>query len=100
MTCLVRKSSDTRHIRKPGVRLVVGDMNDPASIREAVRGVQTVYHLAGLIKAAGREDYLRVNQAGTRLLLEALAETAPDLARFVHMSSLAAAGPSTGNPGA
>ncbi|HTY64213.1 MAG TPA: NAD-dependent epimerase/dehydratase family protein [Acidobacteriota bacterium] len=99
VTCLVRESSDTRLIRKLGARLVVGDMNNPESIREAVRGVRTVYHLAGLIKAAGRDQYLRVNQAGTRLLLDALAETAPDLTRFVHMSSLAAAGPSKGSQG-
>lgn len=99
VTCLVRRSSDTRHIRKTGVRIVVGDMTDPASIREAARGVQMVYHLAGLIKAAGREEYLRVNQEGTRFLLEALAETAPGLAQFVHMSSLAAAGPSAGTRG-
>jgi nucleoside-diphosphate-sugar epimerase len=99
VTCLVRKSSDTRPLQKPHVRLVVGDMNDPAAIRQAVEGVDAVYHLAGLIKAAGREHYLRVNQAGTRLLLEALAETTPNLSRFVHMSSLAAAGPSTGIQG-
>jgi nucleoside-diphosphate-sugar epimerase len=99
VTCLVRSSSDTRFIRKAGVRLVEGDLNDAASIRQAARGVQTVYHLAGLIKAAGHKDYLQVNQGGTRLLLETLAETAPDLTRFVHMSSLAAAGPSTGNRG-
>jgi nucleoside-diphosphate-sugar epimerase len=82
-----------------GVRLVTGNLNDAASIRQATRGVQVVYHLAGLIKAAGRQDYLRANQAGTRHLLEALTETAPDLTRFVHMSSLAAAGPSTGSRG-
>ena len=99
VTCLVRKSSDTRFIRRPGVRLVVGDMNDPASIRQAVEGVHAVYHLAGLIKAAGREHFLKVNREGTRLLLEVLAGAAPDLTRFVHMSSLAAAGPSTGNIG-
>ncbi len=97
VTCLVRKSSDIRSIQRTGVRLAFGDINDPASIRQAARGVQTVYHLAGLIKAARREEYFRVNQAGTRLLLETLAETAPNLNRFVHMSSLAAAGPSMGD---
>ncbi len=99
VTCLVRKSSDTRPIRRPGVRLVTGDVNDPASIHEAVQGIRVVYHLAGLIKAARRDHYLRVNQAGTRLLLETLAKAAPNLSRFVHMSSLAAAGPSAGNTG-
>ena len=99
VTCLVRKTSDTHALQKPHVRLVIGDMSDSASIREAVRGVKTVYHLAGLIKAARREHYMQVNQTGTRRLLEVLAETDPGLSRFVHMSSLAAAGPGTGNRG-
>lgn len=99
VTCLVRNTSDIHALQKPHVRLVIGAMNDRDSIREAVRGVQTVYHLAGRIKAARREHYVQVNQAGTRLLLEVLAETNPELRRFVHMSSLAAAGPGTGNRG-
>jgi nucleoside-diphosphate-sugar epimerase len=94
VTCLVRKTSNVRFIRKPGVRLVVGDLEDASSLHEAVRGAQIVYHLAGLIKAAGREQYLKTNHTGTHLLLGALAETNPDLHRFVYMSSLAAAGPS------
>lgn len=95
VTCLVRETSDTRFIRRQGIQLVIGDINDRASIRQAAAGIHVVYHLAGLIKAKGRKQYLKVNQAGTHLLLETLAEIAPNLKRFVHMSSLAAAGPST-----
>jgi nucleoside-diphosphate-sugar epimerase len=65
------------------------------AIRKAGRGIHTVYHVAGLIKAARREQYFRVNQLGTRRLLETMAEVNPGLSRFVHVSSLAAAGPST-----
>jgi nucleoside-diphosphate-sugar epimerase len=99
VTCLVRNTSNTRVLQKEGVRLVTGDLNDPATVRQAARGVNTVYHLAGLIKAAGRADYFRVNQTGTRILLEALSETNPRLNRFIHISSLAAAGPSSGDRG-
>jgi len=60
-----------------------------------VVGVDNVYHLAGSIKATSRKDYFRVNQLGTRYLLEAIAETNSKIRRFVHMSSLAAAGPSS-----
>lgn len=94
VTCLVRASSDTRLLEQAGVRLVRGDVNDAAAIRQAVSGVRTVYHLAGVIKAARRDQYFRVNREGTRLLLEILAEENPGISRFVHMSSLAAAGPS------
>jgi nucleoside-diphosphate-sugar epimerase len=99
VTCLVRNSSNTRSLQKPNVRLVIGELNDPESLRIAAQGIQAAYHVAGLIKAAKREQYFRVNQMGTRLLMEVLAETNPGLSRFVHISSLAAAGPSTGDRG-
>jgi nucleoside-diphosphate-sugar epimerase len=99
VACLVRKSSNTHFLKNRNVRLVIGDITDPASIRQASRGIHVVYHVAGLIKAANREQYFRVNQLGTRLLLEVLSESNPDLKRFVHVSSLAAAGPSRGEQG-
>ena len=94
VTCLVREASLARAPHGPNIRLVPGDLNDPKAVRRATTGVAVVYHLAGLIKAARREDYFRVNQTGTRILLEAVAETNPNLCRFIHVSSLAAAGPS------
>jgi dihydroflavonol-4-reductase len=94
ITCLVRKTSNTHVLQKKSVRLVVGDLDDAAAIREAGRSIDTVYHLAGAIKAANRRQYFQTNQIGTRHLLETLAEVNPGLHRFIHVSSLAAAGPS------
>jgi dihydroflavonol-4-reductase len=99
VSCLVRRSSDTTALRRLPVRLVTGGIDEPDALREAVQGMHTVYHLAGLTKASGREQYFHINQIGTRLLLEAIADVNPGLCRFVHMSSLAAAGPSTGRRG-
>ena len=99
VTCLVRSTSDTRAFRRDGIHLVLGSINDPSALREAVRSVNTIYHVAGAIKAAHRADYFRINQAGTRIVLESVAENNPGLGRFVHVSSLAAAGPSSGNRG-
>ncbi len=94
VTCLVRKTSNTRMLQKMPVRLVLGDLENRETVRNAVRGIDTVYHLAGAIKAARREQYFLINQTGTQHLLEALTETNPALRRFVFVSSLAAAGPS------
>ena len=99
VTCLVRKTSNTQALQKKPVRLAVGDIGDPAAVREAGRGIHTVYHLAGAIKAASREQFFRINQLGTRRLLETLAEVNPSLSRFIHISSLAAAGPSGNSRG-
>jgi dihydroflavonol-4-reductase len=93
ITCLVRKTSDTRALQKESVRLIIGNLDDATAIREVGRSIDTVYHLAGAIKAANRRQYFQTNQLGTRRLLETLAEMNPGLNRFVHVSSLAAAGP-------
>jgi nucleoside-diphosphate-sugar epimerase len=99
VTCLVRNTSDTRTLRQLPVQLAVGDLENPGSLRTSISGIHTVYHVAGAIKAANREQYLRVNQEGTRRLLEIMAEVNPDLSRFIHVSSLAAAGPSPDDRG-
>jgi nucleoside-diphosphate-sugar epimerase len=93
VTCLVRDTSDTKALQKLPVRLIVGDLDDPASIRKAASGSRVVFHIAGLTKAPDRRQFFLVNKTGTSKLLEILSETDPGPARFVHASSLAAAGP-------
>ena len=83
ITCLIRNSGKAQPLQKSGIRLVVGDLNDPASLRDAARGVDTVFHVAGAIKAASRQQFIEANQYGTRRLLEAVAEVNPNLSRFV-----------------
>ena len=73
---------------------VRGDVTDPATLPDAVRGCDVVLHLAGIRRAPRREDFSRVNVEGTRNLLEACAAHAPELSRFVLAGSLAASGPS------
>jgi len=95
VTCLVRKSSNTRQLQELPVRLVTGGLEDSDAIRNAARGAQVIFHLAGLTKALNREQFFHVNRTGTTKLLEILSETVDGPTRFVFASSLAAAGPST-----
>jgi nucleoside-diphosphate-sugar epimerase len=99
VVCLVRGRSDTRFLQKLPVQMVIADLENKEALRQAVRGIRMVYHIAGLIKAAKREDFFRTNQTGTRRILEALAESNPEIHRFVHVSSLAAGGPGSGSRG-
>jgi dihydroflavonol-4-reductase len=94
VTCLVRSTSSTRWLQNLPAKLIVGDLENAGPTREALRGIDTVYHVAGAIKAASRQGYFRTNQIGTRNLLETISSCKPDLKRFVYVSSLAAAGPS------
>lgn len=89
---LVRSTSDLRWLDPDRIELVRGEVTDPDSLGEAVRGVDTIVHGAGITRADRLEDYLRVNAGGTaNLVTAARREGRP---RFVLISSLAAAGPS------
>ena len=91
---LVRPGGDDGALSGLGAEVVRGDVTDPAGLGEAVAGRDWVFHLAGVRRGERREDFLRVNAEGTRLLLDACLERAPGLLRFVLAGSLAAAGPS------
>jgi nucleoside-diphosphate-sugar epimerase len=92
---LVRASSDVGHLSTvPGVALVRGSLDDPESLSAALTGVAGVIHCAGVIKARSPEGFVRGNVRGTANLLEAARGARVPPARFVHVSSLAAAGPS------
>jgi nucleoside-diphosphate-sugar epimerase len=94
VTCLVRHSSRVGYLSTLPVRLVVGDCCDRGSLRAAVSGAGHVFHLAGAITAADRQAYFDINVGGTKNLVEACLEWNPGLRRLVHVSSIAAAGPS------
>jgi dihydroflavonol-4-reductase len=71
---LVRPGKTPLALRGLDVELVPGDLLDPDSLREAVKGVDTVYHLAAKISLLPGPDpeTVRVNQEGTLNLLAAL----------------------------
>ncbi|HET7753254.1 MAG TPA: NAD-dependent epimerase/dehydratase family protein [Anaeromyxobacteraceae bacterium] len=90
---LVRPGRDVRELEALGVELARGDALDPEALAPAVRGCPLVFHLAGVRRAARREDFVRGNVLSTRLLLDAC-ERAGGVQRFVLAGSLAACGPS------
>jgi len=79
--------------RKP--TLVRGTVESGEALRQGARGVDVVYHVAGLIAARSRAEFFRINAEGTRLVAAAAREAAPKLGRFVYVSSLSAGGPSS-----
>ena len=86
--CLVRRKT----ARLPAaVEPVYGDLTTGQGLEAALDGVDTVIHLAGTTKALTANDYYAGNARATETLARALAGRA---ARLVHVSSLAAIGPS------
>jgi nucleoside-diphosphate-sugar epimerase len=90
--CLVRRATTAGDLPRK-IELAYGDLVSGVGLADALRGVDTVIHVAGVTKAQAVADYDRGNALATANLLRA-AHDAGNLDRFVHVSSLAAAGPS------
>lgn len=73
----------------PGeAEFVQGDMRDADSVREAVRGVDTVYHLAfvQVFSKKSEEEKWAINYGGTKNFLDASVDE--KVRRFVHTSTI------------
>lgn len=92
VTALVRSPAKAAGLAERGVRLVRGDLEARDALREAAAGADVVYHVAALVGAVDEAEFLRANREGTASVVAAVREVAVS-ARFVQVSSLAAAGP-------
>jgi len=96
VSCLVRSPAKASALAEKGVRLVPGDLATGPALEEGCRDADVVFHLAGLIAAPDLNRFMATNRDGTASLLRACEGRR---LRFVLVSSLAAAGPSTpGHP--
>lgn len=83
------KRENLDHLRgRRELQEVVGDITDPAAVRKAMRGVDTVFHQAASKKTVCMRDPARdlaVNAGGALLLLQAAVECG--VQKFVHAST-------------
>jgi uncharacterized protein YbjT (DUF2867 family) len=86
--CLVR---DPRRLgpQRVRVQIALGDLTDPPSFRNALRGVQTVVHLAASIRDQPRGSIEELNGIATWRMVEAAERQGVE--RFVFFSALGAA---------
>jgi dihydroflavonol-4-reductase len=97
---LARPRSNRRALADLRVEVVEGDLLDAASLRRAVAGVQTVFHVAADYRlwVPDPQVLFRTNVDGTRAVLEAA--TAAGARRIVYTSTVGALGiPHDGAPG-
>lgn len=73
-----------------GAELVYGDIRDPEACRQAVRGVSSVFHLAGARHPLRAREYRQINVVGAENIGVAACDHGVD--RFVHVSSIAVHG--------
>ena len=88
---LVRSSSDTRLLDEWGVDKAIGDITDPGSLAEAMKGVSTVYHSAAQVGDWGPwERFVAISIDGTANMLAAARDAG--VGRFLHVSSISSYG--------
>lgn len=98
--CLARQSSSPRNLEGLPVEVVRGDLQDAESLLAAVRGCETVYHIAADYRLWSRDpqELYRNNVDGTRNLLDAAEREG--CRRIVYCSTVGALGiPKDGSPG-
>jgi nucleoside-diphosphate-sugar epimerase len=85
---LAREPAVARRILGEEVDALQGDFRDPASLREAFRGVDVLYHIGARRDHWGlpRRDYVDSNVLGTRNVLEAAESTG--IPKIVYCSSV------------
>ena len=86
--CFVRKQDSLEFIPHKKTEIIIGDITNKKSLLPAVRGVETIYHLAAKTDFDGRtwEEYYRPNVLGTRNLIDlAIKEK---VKRFVFFSTI------------
>jgi nucleoside-diphosphate-sugar epimerase len=84
---LARRSSKLNHLAKLPLETVYGDLSDLESLREAVAGVQVIYHCAALSADWGTAAmFHQANVVGVQNVVTAALQN-DHLERFVHIST-------------
>src|SRR5437868_59319 len=86
--CLVRPESDASKLEALGATIARGDLRDPASLRPACEGIQTVVctatAIARMLGGSGDVSLANVDDGGVANLIAAADESA--VQRFVYLS--------------
>lgn len=90
--CVVHPAADTAGLEAMGADVRRADLRDRASLQGAAAGIDTVFHVAGLIHPPmfGLRQLREVNTEGTAALLDEAVRAGAR--RFVHVSSNSAVG--------
>lgn len=95
---LVRSQPRTSILQHENIELRYGTLEDQKILKEAMEGVDGVYHLAAYARPWAEDPtlYNRINLLGTINILEAAREAGVD--KIVFTSTAGTFGPSEGNP--
>jgi NADH dehydrogenase len=84
--CLVRLPGEARVVEALGAAGVTGDVTDPASLKAALSGVESVVHLVAVLREGRGATFSRVNVEGTGNVVTAAREAS--IKRFIHIGAM------------
>jgi dihydroflavonol-4-reductase len=85
---LARDRAPATPLADLGIEIVQGDLRNPASLREALQGVDTVYHIAAVYRQQAVEPHVFKDVNGTAVQHLLDAAIAAGARRFVHCSTV------------
>ena len=89
MRALARSERAAERVRSLGAEAVMGDLDDPASLRAGAEGCEVAFHSAAKVEDWGDPaDYERLNVRGTQNVIDACG--AAGVRRLVHVGTEAA----------
>lgn len=91
--CIVRKSSNLQWLKNKDVVVFDCGLYNKEALKNALKGADYVYHVAGVVKSKKPEGYFMGNVETTRTLLDAIVENGDPIKRIVIVSSQTACGP-------
>ena len=91
---LVRRGADTRNIDGLDIELAPGDLTDAQSVQAAMKGCDTVYHVAAMVyfwvPLKQRQDFYHVNVEGTKNVFRAALQQ--NVEKVVYTSTISTIG--------
>lgn len=95
--CITRKTSNLRWLEGKQVEIYDCGLYDKDGLKEALKGAEYIYHVAGVVKSKKPEGYFRGNVDATKTVLEAAIECKDTIKSVLIVSSQTAVGPSIEN---
>lgn len=92
--CIVRKSSNLKWLEKKPIEIIDSGLTDKEKLKESLKNVDYVFHIAGIVKAKTWEDYVTGNVLNTKVILDAILESDSKIKKVIILSSQTAGGPS------
>jgi nucleoside-diphosphate-sugar epimerase len=90
--CLVRSPARASHLQGSGARIIAGVLEDVSHWQSHLAGCEAIFHIGGLVAACNRQELCATNGVAVGTLADACSAL-PSPPVLIHLSSLAASGP-------